>query len=182
MSVKKTQPAAKTAKTKTAAAKTAAKTKTAKPAAAKVAAKAAAAAEPAAGRPKTLTKQDLALYISEKTGRSMVETGNIVQLSLERILDALASGMRVEFRDFGVFEVVMRNARLARNPRRPSETVGIPAHREVKFKQGKRMSELLWPGKPAPRRGAAKKPAAKKAGKKAGKAPAGKAGKKGAAE
>lgn len=49
----------------------------------------------------------------------------------------------MEFREFGVFEVTTRKARIGRNPNRPEDVVMIPVRRVVKFKPGKRMRDML---------------------------------------
>jgi nucleoid DNA-binding protein len=45
----------------------------------------------------------------------------------------------VELRNFGVFEVKLRKARVGRNPNRPEHDVPIPPRAVVKFKAGKEM-------------------------------------------
>jgi DNA-binding protein HU-beta/integration host factor subunit alpha len=50
----------------------------------------------------------------------------------------------VELRNFGVFEVKVRKARVGRNPNKPETDVPIPARSMVKFKAGKEMrAEVL---------------------------------------
>ena len=62
----------------------------------------------------------------------------VIQNFLDCIIDELALGHRLEFREFGVFEVKERAARSAQNPR-TLERVQVPAKRVVKFKPGRRM-------------------------------------------
>jgi len=90
-----------------------------------------------------LTKRDLAASVAEWTGLNLFQAQQAVQATLDGILAALAKGQHVEFREFGVFEIVLRKARVGRNPNKPEHTVEIPAHRCVKFKPGKRMREML---------------------------------------
>jgi len=45
----------------------------------------------------------------------------------------------VELRNFGVFDVKIRKARVGRNPNRPEKDVPIPPRATVKFKAGKEM-------------------------------------------
>lgn len=90
-----------------------------------------------------LTKRDLAIQISEETGLNQLQALQAVQLTLDGICAALEKGQHVEFRDFGVFEIVLRKARIGRNPNKPQDTVEIPAHKSVKFKPGKRMREMF---------------------------------------
>ena len=85
-----------------------------------------------------LTKRDIVLKIFEKS--KDIPQGKIqetVQMTLDIILDALAEGRNVELRNFGVFEVQKRKARVGRNPNRPETDVVIPARAVVKFKAGK---------------------------------------------
>ena len=85
-----------------------------------------------------LTKRDIVLKIFEKTNdipQSKIQ--DTVQMTLDIILDALAEGRNVELRNFGVFEVQKRKARVGRNPNRPETDVVIPTRAVVKFKAGK---------------------------------------------
>jgi len=90
-----------------------------------------------------LTKRDLAVTVAERSGLNQFQAVQAVQATLDGIVASLAQGRHVEFREFGVFEIVTRKARVGRNPNRPQETVEIPAHRCVKFKPGKRMREMV---------------------------------------
>ncbi len=76
---------------------------------------------------------------------------DVVQKTLDGITHALANGQKVELRNFGVFEVKVRKARVGRNPNAPTADVPIPARSVVKFKAGKEMrAEVLkLPAKPA---------------------------------
>lgn len=90
----------------------------------------------------TLTKRDLVLKIAETSRLRQEEIYSVVQQTLDIIVDALAEGKHVEFREFGVFEIVRRKARIGRNPNRPENVVHIPERNVVKFKPGKRMREI----------------------------------------
>jgi DNA-binding protein HU-beta/integration host factor subunit alpha len=90
-----------------------------------------------------LTKRDLAITVAEKSGLNQFQAVQAVQATFDGILNALAKGQHVEFREFGMFEIVTRKARIGRNPNKPENTVEIPAHRCVKFKPGKRMREMF---------------------------------------
>jgi integration host factor subunit beta len=95
----------------------------------------------------TVTKKDLVTRIAEKTGETKVVTKNIIQMFLDEIIGELASGNRLEFRDFGVFEVRPRRARRAQNPR-TLEKVAVPPKKVVKFKVGRVMRECVTSDKP----------------------------------
>ena len=92
----------------------------------------------------TLTKRDLIERISEETGLTQAQVFDVVQKTLDYITETLAKGDKVEFREFGVFEVKNRKARVGRNPNQPEIEVPIPARSMVKFKMGKVMrAEVL---------------------------------------
>ena len=92
----------------------------------------------------TLTKRDLVVRISEETGMIQQQVLDVVQKTLNYIAEALAKGEKVELRNFGVFEVKVRRARVGRNPNSPEADVPIPERSVVKFKPGKGMrAEVL---------------------------------------
>jgi nucleoid DNA-binding protein len=92
----------------------------------------------------TLTKRDLVIRISEETGLTQTQVFDVIQKTLDQIVEALAGGGKVELRNFGVFEVKVRKARVGRNPNKPETDVPIPARSMVKFKAGKDMrAEVL---------------------------------------
>ena len=92
----------------------------------------------------TLTKRNLVIRISNDTGMIQHEVMQVVQKTLDYIAEAVAQGHKVELRNFGVFEVKTRKARIGRNPNAPSTDVPIPARSVVKFKAGKLMrTEVL---------------------------------------
>ena len=90
-----------------------------------------------------LTKRELVAQIATETGLTQNDVFNVVQRTLDGIIDALGAGKHVEFREFGVFEVATRKARVGRNPNKPEDVVMIPVRRVVKFKPGKRMRDML---------------------------------------
>ena len=90
----------------------------------------------------TITKKELVNRIAEITGQTKVITKEIIQLFLDEIIKELAKGNRLEFREFGVFEVKDRKARRAQNPR-TLEKVHVPEKKVVKFKVGRIMREKV---------------------------------------
>ncbi|MEZ5973838.1 MAG: HU family DNA-binding protein [Planctomycetota bacterium] len=92
--------------------------------------------------PRTITKKELANRIAETTGHPKVVVKDIVQRFLDGIIEELVVGNRLEFREFGVFEVRERAPRRAQNPR-TLEKVEVPAKRVVKFKVGRLMRERV---------------------------------------
>ncbi len=98
----------------------------------------------------TLTKRDLVVRISEETGVLQQQVLTVVQKTLDYIAEALAKGDKVELRNFGVFEVKIRKARIGRNPNAPATDVPIPARSVVKFKAGKEMRAAVLKLPPPP--------------------------------
>ena len=88
-----------------------------------------------------MTKRDLVIRISNETGLVQQQVLDVVQKTLDYISEAVARGRKVELRNFGVFEVKIRKARVGRNPNAPETDVPIPQRAVVKFKPGKDMRE-----------------------------------------
>ena len=88
-----------------------------------------------------MTKRDLVIRISNETGLVQQQVLDIVQRTLDYIAEAVTQGDKVELRNFGVFEVKIRKARVGRNPNKPGTDVPIPQRAVVKFKPGKDMRE-----------------------------------------
>ena len=65
----------------------------------------------------TITKKELIERISNKCAVKRSVGKKVVQLFLEEMIQELKRGNRLEFRDFGVFEVKERAARQAQNPK-----------------------------------------------------------------
>ena len=92
----------------------------------------------------TLTKRELVVRISKETGLVQQDVLKVVQKTLDHIADALMKVEFVELRNFGVFEVKVRKARVGRNPNSPAADVPIPRRSIVKFKPGKELrAEVL---------------------------------------
>jgi integration host factor subunit beta len=114
--------------------------------------------------PETITKKELVNRIADSTRQTKVVVKDILQRFLDEIVTELAAGNRLEFREFGVFEVKDRAARRAQNPR-TLQKVQVPAKRVVKFKVGRIMRERIDDvpePEPRPVRTAAPQPAAAK--------------------
>jgi len=90
----------------------------------------------------TVTKKDLIDRISEETRVKRLDVKKTVQNFLDQVVKELRQGNRLEFRDFGVFEVKNRAPRIAQNPK-TLERVDVPAKKTVKFKVGRLMREAV---------------------------------------
>lgn len=91
----------------------------------------------------TLTKRNLVIRIAQETGMNQQDVHTVIQRALDAITESLGKNMHVEFREFGVFEVVTRKSRIGRNPKKPENIVQIPAHQAVRFKPGRMMREAI---------------------------------------
>ena len=90
-----------------------------------------------------VTKKKLIQDISHKKGLHPNDVRTVVQAFLDEITESLQRGDRLEFRDFGVFEVVERKQKVGRNPKNASVPIIIPARPAVKFTPGKKMRQLI---------------------------------------
>ncbi|MHC4427557.1 MAG: HU family DNA-binding protein [Planctomycetota bacterium] len=90
----------------------------------------------------TTTKKDLIDRIAAETRQKRTAVKLTVQSFLDNVIDELSRGNRLEFRDFGVFEIRCRAPRVAQNPK-TLERVPVPAKRTVKFKIGRLMKLAL---------------------------------------
>ena len=90
----------------------------------------------------TITKKELIDRIADATGQKRVVVKKVIQAFLDNVIVELGRNNRLEFRDFGVFEVKQRRARKAQNPK-TLEPVQVPPKRTVKFKVGRLMKQTL---------------------------------------
>jgi DNA-binding protein HU-beta/integration host factor subunit alpha len=91
----------------------------------------------------TMTKRDLVIRVSKETKINQVDVKRVLESILKALTEELAAGNTIEFRNFGVFEVLTRKARVGRNPNAPSKEVQIPERAVVKFRAGKEMKKLI---------------------------------------
>lgn len=91
----------------------------------------------------TITKKKLINEISRRRGVHPNEVRLVVQSFLDCMTEYLSDGDRLEFRDFGVFEVVKRKQKIGRNPKNAAVPIVIPERRAVKFTPGKKMKHLI---------------------------------------
>jgi len=91
----------------------------------------------------TMTKKKLINSISQEKGIHPNDVRHVIQAFLDKMTDCLSEGERLEFRDFGVFEVVQRKQKIGRNPKKAEQPIIIPARSAVKFTPGKKMRKLI---------------------------------------
>ena len=97
-------------------------------------------------RKKTITKKDVARRTANIVGEKIYYTEKVVNGVFQALRDFMSEAdpeIRVEIRDFGVFEVKKAKPKpKARNPK-TGEIVYVPAHRKTHFKAGKILKEFL---------------------------------------
>ena len=91
----------------------------------------------------TMTKKKLINSISQDKGIHPNDVRHVIQAFLDKITDCLSTGKRLEFREFGVFEVVVRRQKIGRNPKDAAIPIIIPERLAVKFTPGKKMRKVV---------------------------------------
>ncbi len=91
---------------------------------------------------RTITRKELSERIAEKTGHSQAAVRAMLKTLFDEVVEELSQGNRIEFRDFGVFEVRTRAPRIAHNPRSLNRVL-VPERKSVKFKPGKGMRDVI---------------------------------------
>ena len=75
------------------------------------------------------------LFVSKQPHLSFGDVNGAVTQFINKMIDELASGGRVEIRGFGAFSLKHRRAKLGRNPR-TGVAVSVPQKHSVYFKPG----------------------------------------------
>ncbi len=94
----------------------------------------------------TVTKKEVAKRVAKKLGQKIYVTEEFVNAVFEALREILSEAdpeIRIEIRDFGVFEVKETKPKpKARNPR-TGEIIYVPARRKTHFKPGKLLKDVL---------------------------------------
>ncbi|MDD2709648.1 MAG: integration host factor subunit beta [Verrucomicrobiae bacterium] len=90
-----------------------------------------------------MTKRDIVVRISDDVGLVQQDVQAVVQRLLDTMAEALARGETIELRNFGIFQVQIRKARVGRNPKVLGSSVRIPSRAVVKFKAGKELKQQV---------------------------------------
>lgn len=90
-----------------------------------------------------MTKRDMVEKIAKETKIPQNIVATVFQHTLDQIAEELSKGNTVELRNFGVFEVTTRKARVGRNPNKPKVNVIIPERTVIKFKTGKELKQQI---------------------------------------
>ncbi len=95
---------------------------------------------------RTVTKKEVAKRVAKMMGQKIYITEDFVNAvfqSLREILSEADPEIRIEIRDFGVFEVKETKPKpKARNPR-TGQIIYVPARRKTHFKPGKLLKDIL---------------------------------------
>jgi integration host factor subunit beta len=89
-----------------------------------------------------MTKAELVDQIAMRTGLTKRQSGEVLGLFLQSIVEALQTGDKVELRGFGSFRRRSREPRQGRNPK-TAEAVAVPGKKVPFFKAGKLLHERL---------------------------------------
>ena len=73
----------------------------------------------------TVTKRELVIELSNRTGFTQTQVFEVFQASLDLITQELAKGNEVTLRRFGTFEVRVSKPKIGRNPNQPGSEMKI---------------------------------------------------------
>lgn len=92
------------------------------------------------------TRNELAVELSKRVALPVDRAKGIIDHVLMALEDALVAGKKIEFRGFGTLDVVLRKAKVGRNPKNPAAgQYAIPARKMVRFRVGKQLFDRLNP-------------------------------------
>jgi len=97
-------------------------------------------------RVKTLTKKDIEMKIVQKfEGKKLTEKAVVDALfdSIRELLMTADPDLRIEIRDFGVFEIKTTKPKPKARNLKTGEFVYVPARKKIHFKAGKLLKEFL---------------------------------------
>jgi len=91
---------------------------------------------------KTLTRTDIANYLSDEMGLNRVESRRVLEYFLEQVREAVQEGDNVKLWGFGNFILRDKAQRPGRNPRN-NEAAVISARRVVTFRAGQTLRKRI---------------------------------------
>lgn len=97
-------------------------------------------------RVKTFTRKDIENKLDEKLIGKRLTQKLIVDSVFESILELLMEAdpiVRMEIRDFGVFEIKKTRPKPKARNMKTGEFIFVPGRRKIHFKPGKRLREFL---------------------------------------
>ena len=91
----------------------------------------------------TITKRDIVMELSNRTGMTQNQVSDVFQAGIDLIIEELAKGNDIALRRFGTYEVRLTKPKVGRNPNKPNIEVQIPPRAVVRFKPGKELKEVV---------------------------------------
>lgn len=89
-----------------------------------------------------MTKAELIAQVAEETGLTKAASKEVLDSIVGQLVKILKKEGRFAMFGLGIFEVVKRKKRMARNPRTKEPAV-VKAHKAVKFKAAKSLKETV---------------------------------------
>jgi DNA-binding protein HU-beta len=90
-----------------------------------------------------MNKNGLVAEIAKRTGSSKADVARSIDAAMDVIRETVSKGDRVSLVGFGTFERKRRNARVARNPRKPETPIVVPARDLPWFTPGKEFKDAV---------------------------------------
>jgi len=90
-----------------------------------------------------MNKAALIEAVASKTRLTKKQVDEIIETSLDTIMETLSKGEEVTLAGFGTFSAKLRHARMGVNPQNPKERIQIPEVTIPKFKAGKALKDIL---------------------------------------
>jgi integration host factor subunit beta len=97
-------------------------------------------------RVRTLTKKDIEMKIVQKFENRKITEKAVVDALFDSIRELLMTAkpdLRIEIRDFGVFEIKTTKPKPKARNLKTGEFVFVPARKKIHFKAGKLLKEFL---------------------------------------
>jgi len=89
-----------------------------------------------------MNKSELIAKVAQDTKLTRGEAEEVVEATIENIIEALKGGGDVRLMGFGVFTVSRRKGGEARNPK-TGKVIKMPASKRARFKPGKLLKEAV---------------------------------------
>lgn len=90
-----------------------------------------------------MNKAELLDSLAEKTTLGKDQVEKVLDAFETIVIESLKNGGEVTLTGFGTFLAKKRDARMAVNPRKPTEKIHVPAVTVPKFKAGKNLKDAL---------------------------------------
>lgn len=91
----------------------------------------------------TITKKNLIQEIHQEEKIESNAVRRVVESLLNKIINHINDGNRIEIRNFGVFAAVLNKQKIGRNPKDSKKDIVIPARYRMKFKAAQKVKRML---------------------------------------